>query len=133
MDIVIVLIVMAILYIIPELLRGKKPKEYKYPEIPEVPEIPKVPKAPPVKLEKASHSYPEVVIATDKPVNSSNLTIIETMPIPSPACSITESSVPSINFNQAELLSGVIWAEVLLPPRAHRPLPFKVIQNANRS
>lgn len=129
MDIVIVLIVMAILYIIPELLRGKKPKEYKYPDIPEAPEIPKVPEVPPAKLEKASHSYPKAAITTDKPVIPLNYTVTEkkgdTLTVPSPVCAVTESSVPSISFNQADLRNGIIWAELLLPPRAHRPLLFK--------
>ncbi|MDD4602089.1 hypothetical protein SDC9_08965 [bioreactor metagenome] len=125
MDLIITLIIMAALYFIPEVLRRKKPQEYKYPEIPDTQSLPKPVSLPTMK--KAPHYKPkEVVIPSN--FNSSTHPLLEKgghhETLPSlPIASIEKNRTsPNIQFDQTAVLNGVIWAEVLLPPRAHRPL-----------
>lgn len=135
MDIIITLILMAALYIIPELLRGKKTKEYEYPEIPEMPDQTNIPnkhskpttQSAPIPP-KIKHQYQH-----SKDAKVPSVTPFHKYPLP-PKVSANEVAPAPIladmdnqpehkaQFDQAAILNGIIWAEVLLPPRAHRPL-----------
>lgn len=122
MDIVITLLLMVALYLIPEILKRKNPKEYRYPEAP-------TPKAP--RYESQEAQFPPAVAISKYSVSE--------------AVDLRGKETPSIitvnekNYNcqqtrqldQAALLNGVIWAEILLPPRAHRPIGGFVSRKAN--
>ena len=134
MDIIITLVLMAALYIIPELLKNKKPKEYKYPEIPEIPDQtdmpqkPSIPKTQSESLTLKKHSPYQY--SKDIKIPDSTYSTYCALP---PKVSNSEASAPMsaclerqpeqrVQMDQAAILNGIIWAEVLLPPRAHRPL-----------
>lgn len=135
MDIIITLILMAALYIIPELLRGKKTKEYEYPEIPEMPDqtnMPNKPKKPvpqsapvPPKMKHPYQHSKDIKQPSAAQLNKymlpSKVSNSEVVSAPMLA-SIDKHTEQKAQFDQAMILNGVIWAEVLLPPRAHRPL-----------
>lgn len=110
MDILIPLLLLAVLYLVPELLRRKKNTEYKYPEIPNQQEQSKnMTHAIPALSEKA-----KVTSLEAKPQDSS----INLKP--------TTISQPSVaaesRIDNTALVNGILWSEILQPPRAYRPL-----------
>ncbi len=113
MEIVLVLILLAILYLVPELLRrrGYFEREYEYPEIPEQTPTAKSP----------VQNTPEFYVDYDNQIYKNNNTV--TMP----AAVNIQSSAPEKSAWQGKLdnnavLNGIIFAEILQPPRAYRPL-----------
>lgn len=140
MDIVITLLLMVALYLIPEILKRKNPKEYKYPEIPEKPNppearpLPTISKAPTPKApryESQEAQFPPAVAISKYSVSEAvDLRGKETPSI----ITVNEKNYncqQSRQLDQAALLNGVIWAEILLPPRAHRPIGGFVSRKAN--
>lgn len=108
MELKYLLLIMALLYILPELFR-RKPKKYEYPTIPEpVPEKP----------------YPDVAKAEPLPTVKQNAaTPKKAMPpevhIPVAAA---ESSPWQGQLSTANIQTGYIFAEILQPPRAYRSI-----------
>lgn len=121
MDAIIPLLIMLVLYLVPELLkRRRNPKEYKYPDIPEkfptpadvkIPEI----KAKPIIIPVTPTAEPPQATwsAPPKPV----------MPAPVNVPSMNDSISPWHGKLSPQLVqNGLIFAEILQPPRAYRPL-----------
>lgn len=115
MDILIPLILLAVLYLVPELLRRRKPKEYKYPEIPNAPN-------PPAKLPKA-----EAPLAFSEKTKSTGFAVkpqennVGKKPSPVTTNDATAANTP-FHLDNTALVNGVIWSEILQPPRAYRPM-----------
>lgn len=107
MDIIIPILLMLVLYLVPELLRRGKPKKYEYPEIPEPPVD--MPSIPPVKVSKpvVLPVYPEVVIP---------------QAAVSPASIDKAGGAPGLSVERNMLLQAVIYSEILQKPRAYRPI-----------
>lgn len=113
MEIVIVLILLAILYLVPELLRRSRYFERKY-EYPEIPEKMQAGKAPVQELYETYEDYDNKLYTGKEAVTM-------------PAVVSTEINVPEQSAWQGKLdgntiLNGVIFAEILQPPRAYRPI-----------
>ena len=121
MDSLIPLLLMLLLYLVPELLkRRKNPKKYEYPDIPA-----KVPQ--PVEIKPVeSKSKP---FAADYAASPATLTgdaaAKPAMVMPDPV--EVPHVVDSVSSWQGKLSpqviqNGLIFAEILQPPRAYRPL-----------
>lgn len=109
MDIIIPILLMLVLYLVPELLRRGKPKKYEYPEIPEPAPPADMPSVPPAKVSKpvALPAYPEVVIP---------------QAAVSPASADKTGVAPRLSVERNMLLQAVIYSEILQKPRAYRPI-----------
>jgi len=124
---------MAALYIIPELFKSKKSKEYEYPEIPEIPDPTDIPQKPKPKMQSVPASTnKDLAYQYSKAIKATGSVHLNNYPLP-PKVSNSEAAAPTqalvekqneqkAQIDQAVILNGIIWAEVLLPPRAHRPL-----------
>lgn len=108
MELKYLLILMLLLYLVPELLRKRKPKKYEYPDIPE-----RIPKTPII--------TPDPIVFTElqKPA-------IKTPPAPMPPAVhmpvITEKSPWQGKITLGVIQNGYIFSEILQPPRAYRPI-----------
>lgn len=117
MDIVTLLILMALFYLVPELLKRRRPKTYEYPQIPDrVPMPETVPPPAPGKADETPavpYAYAAESAAPFQP---------EVRPgeskVPGPA----EGTLGPLRLDQAEVVNGIIYAEILQPPRALRPM-----------
>lgn len=117
MDFFTIAIIMAIIYLLPELLRKRKPKEYKYPEIPE--------NAPPSPMA----AVPESTVA-ESPVHISHS-------VPPTVSQITYAAPGDIdnkngwsgNLNESLVVNGIIFAEIVSPPLAKRNSKQRVYNN----
>jgi hypothetical protein len=121
MDIIYILILMAVFYILPEILKKRQPKQYEYPQIPDrvlPPELkpsrdvkpPPGSKVKPVSIASKAEEPPVLAQATSEP---------EALKVAVPLMS--EGSAWQDKLDQTVVLNGVIFAEILQPPRAHRP------------
>lgn len=120
MDFFTIIVIMVILYLVPELLRKRKPKEYKYPEVPEK-------KWPPI-----TETYPEHTVEP-----SPNISHIM-QPEPANIVSTNATNSASINTWQGNLdssmvVNGFIFAEILSPPLAKRRNGQRNIYNGLKS
>lgn len=97
-----IVVLMALLYIVPEIIRKTKNKEYKYPEFPK----PKQPTITPM-----PHPVPE--LKADKPIKPSVV-----MP---PPVDVPDFIDERPELSQNAWAQGLIMAEILNPPRARRP------------
>lgn len=108
MELKYLVLVMILLYVLPELFR-RKPKKYEYPTFPEpVPDKTQqnVLKAEPLPaVKKQSASAPKISMPPE-------------VHIPSVA---TEASPWQGQLTPANIQTGYIFAEILQPPRAYRP------------
>lgn len=122
MDLLVPLLLMLVMYLLPELLkRRKQPKDYEYPDIPE--EVPQpvdikpaeskskpLPQAPAYQPEPAPKTWvippKPVPVAADVPIPH----------VPEPACAWNGKVTPQMAQN------GLIFAEIIQPPRAYRPI-----------
>lgn len=124
MDILIPILIMLVVYVIPELLkRRKQPKEYEYPDIPE-----KVPKPQPAEIK---HKQPQIKkppvlqpLNYDSP-NSATSHHKPTVSMPAPV--VVPQTIEAVSSWQGKLSphvvqNGLIFAEILQPPRAYRPI-----------
>lgn len=108
MDFVIIVIVMLVLYVVPELLRKRRPQKYEYPDIPQ-----------PVQVK-----MPSEMSLQNKTEVKHHEGVKPTFVMP------PEVSIPSVQekspwqgkFNNTVLYNGIIFAEILQPPRARRPM-----------
>lgn len=110
MDIIIPILLMLVLYLVPELLRRGKPKKYEYPEVPEPAPPADMPSVPPAKGSKpaALSAYPEVVIPQ---------TVVSLADTDKAA-----GAAPGLSVERNMLLQAVIYSEILQKPRAYRPI-----------
>jgi len=102
------LIIMALLYILPELFR-RKPKKYEYPTIPEsMPNkpYPDVPKAEPLPIIKPNTVTPKAAMPPEV-----HIPVVAAEPSPWQG-----------QLTMANIQTGYIFAEILQPPRAYRPI-----------
>jgi hypothetical protein len=109
MELKYLLLLMALLYVLPELFR-RRPKKYEYPQIPE----PTPRKAPAETIQAA----PSVSISK-QPVSAPVLFMPPEVHIPS---NEEEISPWQGQLSPAMIQTGYIFAEVLQPPRAYRPI-----------
>jgi hypothetical protein len=118
MDIVVILILMAVFYLVPELLKRRRPKTYEYPQIPD--QVPPPETAPVPAAVKISQQI------TASFANESGLAAPPQPEFPSledkAAPSLADYSPWRVRLDQTAIVSGVIYAEILQPPRALRPL-----------
>lgn len=132
MELIIWLVLMAVFYLVPELLkRRRKPEEYEYPEIPDrvpPPEAkapappPKVKPAPAATTPKAVY-LPPVAAAPTSPgaFVAMDDTLHHLGQEPKTAAVVTAEHNPwRGDLDQASVLNGVIYAEILQPPKALR-------------
>lgn len=145
-DIVVPLILMIVFYLVPELLKKKrKPEEYKYPEIPDKAPPPSPDRLPPpiasrplppqrepmpadiVLPPRPEHKPPLPHMKPVEPTYTSALKPVE----PTYASSLPPAlAVPAIaetapwegRLDSAAIMNGVIFAEILQPPRSRRPV-----------
>ena len=115
MDFILIVILMAILYIVPEVLKSKrKPERYQYPDIPlPAPQPAKIEPEPPVMAAEELSTRTvlwtgQVTMATEPPISKKK----------------TGEETPSLQsvISQEALINGVIFAEIIRPPRAYRPM-----------
>ena len=112
MDFAYILLLMALLYLLPELLRRKKPKQYEYPDIPE-----RVPQ--PQAVRKAQHAQPEI----RRPAAAPPLVMPDPVHMP-----ISKEESPwQGQINMGVIQNGYIFAEIIQPPRAYRPFTHHCI------
>lgn len=116
MEILYIVILGLVLFGIPELLRAKKQK-YEYPEIP-APE--QVVHRPPVQCEGKGKSAP----ADTEEGKSLEWADAEDTVHPPITVSVPEAETDPWRgkLNLPQVINGVIFAEILRPPRAKRPL-----------
>ena len=100
MEIMVLLIVVVLFYVLPEILRRRRKKDYKYPDIPAKVHIPK--------MEQVN-------------INTSVETQMQAEATEIPA---GQSDLPAWQgkLEHTALVNGMIFAEILQPPRAMRPL-----------
>lgn len=122
MDIVTVLILMAVLYLVPELLRKKKKVKYEYPLPPDnKPPVPK--QEPPVPKQKKTTVQHEPKTAKQYMPDFSSK-VAKTVPAKETAPAFQEiTPQPSgwkENLNQAVIINGFIFSQILEPPRSRK-------------
>ncbi|MHC1746447.1 MAG: hypothetical protein AB9895_04925 [Negativicutes bacterium] len=114
MDFLLIVILMAVFYIVPELLkRRRRPERYEYPDIP-LPLPPTEMKA--AKLEAEPEEIPESKLWTGQGTTAAETAVaVKTK---------TTEEVPMLQgrFTQEALINGFIFAEIIRPPRAYRPM-----------
>ncbi|MBP2638814.1 MAG: hypothetical protein H6Q72_4721 [Firmicutes bacterium] len=123
MDSLIPLLLMLLLYLVPELLkRRKNPKEYEYPDIPA--KVPQPVEVKPVenKTKPLAAQVPDYALS---PAFNGNVVAKPAMVMPEPV------DVPHLDdlvspwqgkLSPQIVQNGLIFAEILQPPRAYRPL-----------
>lgn len=118
MDFFTIAIIMAIIYLLPELLRKRKPKEYKYPEIPEnAPLNPNV-------------TVPEESMAIEPPAHISHSVQPTVSQVNYAATGdIDRKNNWQGNLNQSNVMNGIIFAEIISPPLAKRNSKQTVYNN----
>lgn len=123
MDSLIPLLLILLLYFVPELLkRRKNPKEYEYPDIPA--KVPQPAEVKPVENKTKPHTAP-VTDYVAVPAFTGNVAVKPAMVMPDPVDvpHIVESVSPwQGKLSQEIVQNGLIFAEILQPPRAYRPL-----------
>ena len=150
-DIIVPLILMAIFYLLLEILKRKRrQEEYKYPEIPgEVP--PPVETRPPAEerrpaerplpqpaparvpmpdivLPPADEERPRPVFVHRPPEPNPKPVEPNYMPKETPVAAAADEACPwDGRLDQAAVVNGIIFAEIIQPPRCKRPLhsPFQ--------
>ncbi len=148
-DIIVPLILMLLFYLVPELLKKKRRQaEYKYPEIPDqaplppepdrvpppagrrpreersLPPVPARIPGPDIVLPPADEKRPRPAAAVHrppvphaKPVESNYVP----QEVPAVAASVAESRPWDGKLDQAAVVNGIIFAEIIQPPRCKRP------------
>lgn len=113
MDFLVIVILMAVLYIVPELLKRRRmPERYEYPTIP----LPSPTEVKAEKTEAAPEKLPERKLWTGQG------TLSEETPSVDRTKTMEESSLVPGRFTQEALIHGFIFAEIIRPPRAYRPM-----------
>lgn len=123
MDSLIPLLLMLLLYLVPELLkRRKNPKEYEYPDIPA--KVPQPVEVKPVEIKTKPYAAPAADYALSSSFNGQSAAKpAMAMPEPVDVPHIVESVSPWQGKLSPQIVqNGLIFAEVLQPPRAYRPI-----------
>ncbi|EAX47565.1 undifferentiated embryonic cell transcription factor 1 [Thermosinus carboxydivorans Nor1] len=110
MDFGLLIILMLVLYVLPELLKRRRPPKYEYPHIPQP-----APPEPEPTGQAGAGMPPAMPIKPPLPPE---------VHVPAPT-KAPETSPWEGKLNNALLVNGVIFAEILLPPRAKRPLVLR--------
>lgn len=146
-DIIVPLILMVVFYLVPEILKKRrKPEEYKYPEIPDTvpppletrpaPRPAERPLPPPLSPREADdvvppprpeHRPPLPHMKPVEPTYTPHMRPVEPTYTPSlpPALAVpavAEAAPWEGRLDAATVMNGVIFAEILQPPRSRRPL-----------
>lgn len=133
MELILWLILMAAFYIVPEILkRRRKPEEYEYPEIPDRVPPPETkapaakPKEKPAPVKPMSEPvYLPPVSATAASAPGAFIAMPDTLhhlaeEPKTAAVTMSESGPWQGRLDNASVLNGVIYAEILQPPKALR-------------
>ncbi|HEY3424289.1 MAG TPA: hypothetical protein VGL27_05795 [Negativicutes bacterium] len=111
MEIVIPLLLMVVFYLVPELLRRRRPQDYQYPKIPE--------QTPPgqIKMHQEKLVYQEPL-----PVKKTTSQHSVTPAVVKDPTDGQEQPAWQGKIDNSMLVNGVIFSEILRPPRAYRPM-----------
>ncbi len=124
MDSLIPLLLMLLLYLVPEFFkRRKNPQEYKYPDIPDKVPQPVGMKSAEIKVKSTPTPVTGSIMETPKAAwsVSPTPTMASSEPINVPC--MTDSASPWQGKLSPHIVqNGLIFAEILQPPRAYRPL-----------
>ena len=125
MDTLLPLLLMLLLYLIPELLKKRKQsKDYKYPDIPAKIPPPVVLKPKPVEMSSkpAGQPAPEFAATITKTGAMPQKPVVS-MPAPVVIPHTTEPDSPWQGKLSPQLMqNGFVFAEIIQPPRAYRPI-----------
>lgn len=117
MDIVTLLILMALFYLVPELLKRRRPKTHEYPQIPDRVPAETMPSPAPVKTgENVAVSFADKAAVAVTAQHEARPAEIMAVP------SLVDEPPRLVRLDQAAVVNGIIFAEILQPPRAFRPL-----------
>ena len=123
MENLIPLLLLLVLYLVPELLkRRKNPKEYKYPDVPD--KVPQPPGRQPVDIISKPASTPITNVSMEAPKSwHTSPKPAMAMPAPVHVPHITEAVSPWQGKLSPQMVeNGLIFSEILQPPRAYRPI-----------
>ena len=112
-----ILLVMFILYVVPELLKRRKPKKYEYPEFPEA-----KPAEQPATVEHSPARTARTIIPSsfETRLHADTPAIVTAAPMQ--LIDIGTTNAWNGKLAQHEVINGLIYAEIMLPPRALRPI-----------
>ncbi|BBB92786.1 MAG TPA: hypothetical protein PKA28_02825 [Methylomusa anaerophila] len=125
MDVLIPLLLMVLLYVVPELLKRRKTKEYEYPDIPDTPDtkIPPEMANTPTPIHKMEQVNQEEPVGDLSAYASHPFAAANNMPPPVNIPQVREVISPwREKLTSQTIANGIIFAEILLPPRAYRPI-----------
>ena len=108
MELKYLLLIMALLYLLPELFR-KKPKKYEYPDIPVKTPRPVIMQPMPQYSYEVRNPVVPIPVAMPAAVNV-------------PATVSKEATPWEGRLNSTIIQNGYIFSEILQPPRAYRPI-----------
>ena len=125
MELKYLLLLMVLLYLLPELLRRRKPKKYEYPDFPE-----KVPGPQPFKRPAytTASSFPPTPFIPDEDRKPA---VKPAIPMPSAVDVPQTTDTPNSwqgQLQPAIVQNGLIFAEILQPPRAYRPFQRTILR-----
>ena len=124
MDSLIPLLLILILYLVPEILkRRKKPKEYEYPDIPA--KVPQPVEVKPVEFKAKPPAAPVSDYVASPAAFAGEVSAKPVMAMPEPVevpFSTAATSPWQGKLSPQIIQNGLIFAEILQPPRAYRPL-----------
>ncbi|MBP2653861.1 MAG: hypothetical protein H6Q73_1430 [Firmicutes bacterium] len=112
MDIVWVIIFMVVFYLVPLLLKSRQPKKYEYPDVPR-----RVP--PPGGTPQTEVKSPEVLTTGLGQLPDRQVVQTPILPTEIPV-SIDNSACWQGKLSQEVVLNGIVFAEILKPPKALR-------------
>lgn len=143
-DIIVPLVLMVLFYLVPEILKKKRrQEEYKYPEIPDRVPPPMPDRVPPPMENRpvpppAAERRPDVVPPPAAEERPRPAAVVHRPPEPhalppephyipmeavaAPVAAVTEPQAWDGRLNQAAVVNGIIFAEIIQPPRCKRPL-----------
>ncbi|WP_094602896.1 hypothetical protein SPSIL_026130 [Sporomusa silvacetica DSM 10669] len=123
MDTLIPLLLLLVLYLVPELLkRRKKTTEYKYPDIPDKVPQPANMKSAESKAKPIHTPATDFIVETPKTWAASPEPAI-TMPASVNVPHMTDAGSPWQGKLSPQLIqNGLIFSEIIQPPRAYRPI-----------
>ena len=124
MDSLIPLLLMLLLYLVPEFFkRRKNPKEYKYPDIPDKVPQPVDMKSAQIKVKPIPTPITDYIVETPKAAWSvPPKPAMETADLLNVPCMANSASPWQGKLSPQIVQNGLIFAEILQPPRAYRPL-----------
>jgi len=113
MDFLLIVILMVVLYIVPELLkRRRRPERYEYPDIPPV--------LPPSGMKAKPEAEPEEI--AESKLWTGHITTDAETDVAAKTKTTEEAPILQGRFTQDGLINGFIFAEIIRPPRAYRPM-----------